>query len=246
MEPARIPWGMFEEGSECSDATSKGEPAGNSGNSSDHSKTNYTRSRRSSQRKVSIAMPSKRHLDSNETSQPSKRRRELAPESSSSRITTPTSAKNVEARPPASEAAAVHSPTVRRRQSSTRKTSRSSHPDTEQNLFGNPSLLVGETLLKIAETNTNQQISDKITAAAIGNSRGLSSSGVGSRIGAALRSRAKEQAIDISEVKAAYAATRKSNRLQLCTTRATDTKSKSKSALASKNPDQAHVQTFLQ
>lgn len=109
------------------------------------------------------------------------------------------------------------------------------YQDTEQHLFAIPSLLVGDKLLRLAETYSNKQISDKITATVTGNSPTLSTSSVASRIRAALASRAKEQGITVAVAKAIFRAARKANGVQIRAARVgvSDTKTNDKSALTS-------------
>jgi len=86
------------------------------------------------------------------------------------------------------------------------------YQDTEQHLFAFPALLTGSKLLKIAETRSNQQISDVVTAARVGASNpGLTGAAVASRVRAALNDRAAETGITLEEAQAAFAAVRKAN-----------------------------------
>jgi hypothetical protein len=84
----------------------------------------------------------------------------------------------------------------------------------EKHLLAFPSLLVGPQLLKIAETNSNQQISDKVSAARkTADGPLLSSAAVASRITAALQSRAQENGVTLEQAKSAFASVRKANGL---------------------------------
>ena len=73
-------------------------------------------------------------------------------------------------------------------------------------------MLVGAQLLKIAETNSNRQISDKVSAARkTADGPLLDSATVASRITAALQSRAQETGVTLEQAKSAFAAVRKAN-----------------------------------
>jgi len=90
------------------------------------------------------------------------------------------------------------------------------YQDHEKHLFAFPALLEGSKLLKIAETRSNQQISDAVTAARVANSNpGLTGAAVASRIRAALNDRAAETGTTLQEAQAAFAAVRKANGLRV-------------------------------
>jgi hypothetical protein len=82
----------------------------------------------------------------------------------------------------------------------------------EKHLLAFPALLVGPQLLKIAETNSNQQISEKVSAARkTADGPILSSAEVAIRITAALQSRAEETGVTLEQAQSAFAAIRKDN-----------------------------------
>jgi hypothetical protein len=86
----------------------------------------------------------------------------------------------------------------------------------EKHLLAFPVLLVGEKLLTLAETNSNQQISDKVTAARV-NGEGplLSGAAVASRIKKALKIRANEAGVTLQDAQDALAAIRKANGIRV-------------------------------
>jgi hypothetical protein len=82
----------------------------------------------------------------------------------------------------------------------------------EKHLLAFPALLVGPQLLEIAETNSNQQISEKVSAARkTADGPLLSSAEVAIRITAALQSRAEETGVTLEQAQSAFAAVRKGN-----------------------------------
>lgn len=85
------------------------------------------------------------------------------------------------------------------------------YQDTEQHLFVFPDLLVGDKVLEIGAKYTNNQISAKITAAAVENGPLLTESGVAHRIRKAMAKRALEQNVSYEEVEAAFRESRQSN-----------------------------------
>lgn len=85
------------------------------------------------------------------------------------------------------------------------------YQDTEQHLFAFPDLLVGDKILEIGVKYTNNQISARITAAAVENGPLLTESGVAHRIRTAMAKRALEQNVDYDEIEATFRESRKSN-----------------------------------
>jgi hypothetical protein len=86
------------------------------------------------------------------------------------------------------------------------------YQDHEKHLLAFPGLLTGENLLNIAETRSNQQLSDDVTAARkSADGPLLSSAQVAIRITAALQSRAEEIGITLQQAQSAYTAIRKGN-----------------------------------
>lgn len=85
------------------------------------------------------------------------------------------------------------------------------YQDTEQHLFAFPDLLIGDKVLEIGAKYTNNQISAKITAAAVENGPLLTESGVAHRIRKAMAKRALEQNVSYEEVEATFRELRQSN-----------------------------------
>jgi hypothetical protein len=85
------------------------------------------------------------------------------------------------------------------------------YQDTEQHLFAFPDLLVGDKILEIAAKYTNNQISAKITAAAVEGGQLLTESGVAHRVRSAIAKRALEQNASYDDVNTAFKQSRKSN-----------------------------------
>ena len=89
----------------------------------------------------------------------------------------------------------------------------------EKHLLAFPALLVSENLLKLAENNSNQHISDKVTAArVIGVGPLLSGAAVASSIRKALQIRAKEAGVTLQAAQDALAAIRKANGIRVLKT----------------------------
>ena len=85
------------------------------------------------------------------------------------------------------------------------------YQDTEQHLFVFPDLLVGDKVLEIGAKYTNNQISAKITTAAVENGPLLTESGVAHRVRKAIEKRALEQNVSYDEMMATWKESRKSN-----------------------------------
>jgi hypothetical protein len=82
----------------------------------------------------------------------------------------------------------------------------------EKHLFAFPALLVGENLLKTAETRSNQKISDEVSAARVtADGPLLTGAEVASRITSALESRTGETGITLQDAQHTFAAIRKTN-----------------------------------
>jgi len=103
----------------------------------------------------------------------------------------------------------------------------------EKHLFAFPALLVGEKLLKLAETNSNQQISDKVSQARkIADGPLLSGAAVASRIRGALKIRAAETKVTLEAAQDALATIRKANGIRVLKTGLKRTGKEEKSAAA--------------
>jgi hypothetical protein len=103
----------------------------------------------------------------------------------------------------------------------------------EKHLLAFPALLVGEKLLKLAETNSNQQISDKVSAARVtGEGPLLSGAAVASRIRGALKIRAKENGVTLQAAQDALATVRRANGIRVLKTGLKRTGKEEKSAAA--------------
>jgi hypothetical protein len=88
----------------------------------------------------------------------------------------------------------------------------STYESHEKHLFAFPALLVGDKLLDIAETRSNQQISDAFSNAhKTADGQLLSGAAVASRIKRALKVRANKTNKTLSEVQVDFAAVRKAN-----------------------------------
>ena len=85
------------------------------------------------------------------------------------------------------------------------------YQDTEQHLFAFPDLLVGDKILEIGAKYTNNQISAKITAAAVENSPVLTESGIAHRIKTAMAKKALEQNVSVDDFKETFKQSRRSN-----------------------------------
>lgn len=85
------------------------------------------------------------------------------------------------------------------------------YQDTEQHLFAFPNLLVGDKVLEIGAKYTNNQISAKITAAAVKNGPLLTESGVAHRVRKGIEKRALEQNVSYDEMMATWKELRNSN-----------------------------------
>jgi len=103
----------------------------------------------------------------------------------------------------------------------------------EKHILAFPALLVGEKLLKLAETNSNQQISDKVSEARkIADGPLLSGATVASRIGGALKIRANETGVTLQAAQDALANIRKANGIRVLKTGLKRTGKEKKSAVA--------------
>lgn len=85
------------------------------------------------------------------------------------------------------------------------------YQDAEQHLFAFPDLLVGDKVLEIGAKHTNNQISAKITTAAVENGPLLTESGVAHRVRKAIEKRALEQNVGYDEMMATWKESRRSN-----------------------------------
>jgi hypothetical protein len=86
----------------------------------------------------------------------------------------------------------------------------------EKHLLAFLALLIGENLLKIAETNSNQKISDKISAARkTADGPLLTGAAVASRVRAALKTRAKHSGITLEQAQDAFGAIRQTNGIKV-------------------------------
>jgi hypothetical protein len=107
------------------------------------------------------------------------------------------------------------------------------YQDTEQHLFAFPDLLVGEKMLEIGAKYTNSQMSAKINAAAVEGGTLLTESGVAHRVRSALKRRAREQNVSLTDVNAAFKQTRESNGVPTRKPRVPKAKKTGQAALAS-------------
>jgi hypothetical protein len=109
------------------------------------------------------------------------------------------------------------------------------YQDSEQHLFAFPALLVGQNLLKVAETRSNKNISDEVAAAQKGPVTAtsyLSGAAVGGRIRTALKVRAAEAGITLQDAQEALAAIRQANGIRVLKTGLKRTGKKAKAAVA--------------
>lgn len=123
--------------------------------------------------------------------------------------------------------------------------SRQQHPHkrsttmvSNKHLFAHPAELTGPKLLKIAETRSNQQISNCVTEAAasakpaIANPALLTGAAVASRILGALKVRASETGKTLREVQVDFAAVRKAHGIKVHVPGYTRTSAKAKTVAA--------------
>jgi hypothetical protein len=103
----------------------------------------------------------------------------------------------------------------------TKYTSTAADQNSAKNLFAFSAGLTGSKLLKVAETRSNQQISNSVSAAAaaakpaVTNGPVLTGAAVASRIRGALVIRAAETGKTLREVQTDFAAIRKSNGIKV-------------------------------
>ena len=103
----------------------------------------------------------------------------------------------------------------------TKYTSTAADQNSAKHLFTFPAGLIGSKLLKVAETRSNQQISNSVAAAAaaakpaVTNGPILTGAAVASRIRGALVIRAAETGKTLREVQTDFAAVRKSNGIKV-------------------------------
>jgi hypothetical protein len=109
-----------------------------------------------------------------------------------------------------------------------------------KHLLAFPALLVGDKLLDMAETRSNQQISDAISAARKTNDgQLLTGAAVASRILGALKVRASETGKTLREVKVDFAAIRKANGIKVLAPGLTRASAKEKVAVKTTNVEEA-------
>ena len=92
------------------------------------------------------------------------------------------------------------------------------YQDSEKHLFAFPARLVGENLLKVAETRSNQKISDEIAAAQKGPvayHSNLTAAAVASRIRKAIQIRAEKTGVTVNQAQDAFGAIRKANDIRV-------------------------------
>jgi hypothetical protein len=114
------------------------------------------------------------------------------------------------------------------------------YQDHEKHLLAFPALLVGENILKMAETTSNQHISEKVTAARVTpDGPFLTGAAVASRIRAALKSRAAKAGVTLQDAQDALAAIRQANGIRVLKTGLKRTGKEVKSAVAAEGTGDA-------